>query len=85
MKSRLCWIVLALLTNSVLCSCQPALGNAKLNASALYDPPMVTLSKGVVYPFAEGNLTGTGQVFHSDYSYQNAFLFGLKPPIPATK
>jgi len=42
---------------------------------------MVSLTKGVTYHFAEGDLVGTGQFFHSDYAYQTAFLLGLKGPV----
>jgi len=41
---------------------------------------MISLNKGVTYHFAEGDLQGTGQYFHSDYAYQQAFLLGLKGP-----
>ena len=49
---------------------------------------MVSLQKGTTYHFAEGDLVGTGQFFHSDYSYQMAFMLGLhgvgpKPVITA--
>jgi len=50
--------------------------NAKLTASALYSPPMITLQPGVVYQFKEGTLTGTGQVFHSDFSWRQALIIG---------
>ena len=48
---------------------------------------MVSLKKGAVYHFVEGDLTGNGQFFHSDYSYQEAFLLGLHGPksVIATK
>ena len=75
-------LLLALLT---LPSCQTPISEKSLNQSALYDPPMVSLKKGVTYEFAEGKLEGRGQFFHSDYSYQNAFLLGLKPPAPILK
>ena len=41
---------------------------------------MISLVKGQTYQFAEGPLLGTGQCFHSDYSYQQAFLLGLHGP-----
>ncbi len=47
-----------------------------LNNSALYDPPTVTLIPGRVYQFKEGTLTGTGQRYHSQYSYQRALVIG---------
>jgi hypothetical protein len=49
-----------------------------LNRSALYDPPTVTLAEGVEYQFVEGKLTGSGQRFHSQYSYQRALVIGGK-------
>lgn len=54
-------------------------GNAQresANASALYDPPTVTLVDGVEYQFKEGKLQGRGQKFHSDYSYRRAIIIG---------
>ena len=47
-----------------------------LSKSALYDPPTVTLIPGRVYQFKEGTLTGTGQRYHSQYSYQRALVIG---------
>jgi hypothetical protein len=47
-----------------------------LNASALHDPPTVTLKKGESYQFEEGVLAGRGQKFHSDYSYRRAIIIG---------
>ena len=47
-----------------------------LNASALLDPPTVTLVDGVEYQFKEGKLKGRGQKFHSDYSYRRAIIIG---------
>ena len=41
---------------------------------------MISLKPGVTYQFAEGDLIGTGQYFHSDYAYQQAFLLGLHGP-----
>lgn len=76
--------ILLLLLSALPC-CRSVSNNAALNRSALFDPPMVTLQKGQTYHFKEGDLTGSGQVFHSDYSYQNAFLLGLKPPSPNLK
>lgn len=75
-KFNFIWIILALPMSSLLCSCGNKLGNAQLNASALYDPPMVHLTKGTIYHFTEGDLTGTGQVFYSNAAYQRAF-YGL--------
>ena len=47
-----------------------------LNKSALYDPPTVTLIPGEEYQFAEGTLEGSGQRYHSQYSYQRALIIG---------
>lgn len=48
------------------------------NHSALYDPPTITLRPGTVYGFVEGELTGAGQRWHSDYSYRRAIIIGTK-------
>jgi len=49
------------------------------NASALYDPPTVTLKEGKVYEFCEGSLVGRKEhKFHSDYSYRRAVIIGEK-------
>ena len=82
MKQKLLWICTLLLAILALPCCQnvPSASETALNRSALYDPPMVSLKPGVTYPFAEGDLVGTGQFFHSDYSYQQAFLLGLRGP-----
>lgn len=47
-----------------------------LNRSALYDPPTVTLIEGAEYQFKEGIFVGSGQKFHSDYSYRRAIIIG---------
>ena len=47
-----------------------------LNRSALYDPPTVTLINGAEYRFKEGIFVGSGQKFHSDYSYRRAIIIG---------
>ena len=47
-----------------------------LNKSALYDPPTVTLIPGEEYQFEEGTLEGSGQRYHSQYSYQRALIIG---------
>ena len=49
-----------------------------LNKSALYDPATLTLTPGKVYQFKEGTLTGSGQRYHSQYSYQRALVIGGK-------
>jgi hypothetical protein len=36
------------------------------------------LAEGVEYQFVEGRLTGSGQRFHSQYSYQRALVIGGK-------
>ena len=47
---------------------------------------MVSLMPGTTYHFAEGDLVGSGQFFHSDYSYACAFMLGLSgPPRPVVK
>lgn len=85
-KSKYCFPVILLLIICGLNSCRVASKqDAMLNRSALYDPPMVSLIEGQTYHFAEGDLKGTGQYYHSDYSFQNAFLLGLKPPPPNLK
>jgi hypothetical protein len=49
------------------------------NASALYDPPTVTLIEGQTYQFKEGVLVGRkDHKFHSDYSYRRAVIIGEK-------
>lgn len=58
------------------CALRDLAGDSKLNESALYDPPTVTLIKGYDYPFKEGNLMGRGQKFHSDFSYRRAIIIG---------
>lgn len=50
--------------------------SARANDSALYDPPAVTLIDGKTYQFKEGIITGSGQRFHSEYSYRRAVIIG---------
>ena len=51
--------------------------NALINRSALYDPPVVTLSKGEAYQFAEGVYTPTEDAkFYSQYQYLRALTIG---------
>ena len=71
-------LILLLLTVALLPSCvlKDLAGDSKLNESALYDPPTITLLEGYDYPFVEGNLMGRGQKFHSDYSYRRAIIIG---------
>ncbi len=52
--------------------------NERVNRSALYDPPTVTLIPGKTYQFEEGVLTGDNQRFHSEYSYLRALIIGSK-------
>jgi outer membrane lipopolysaccharide assembly protein LptE/RlpB len=48
-----------------------------INRSALYDPPVVTLSKGEAYQFAEGVYTPTEDAkFYSKYQYLRALTIG---------
>jgi len=71
-------LILLLLTVALLPSCvlKDLAGDSKLNESALYDPPTITLLEGYDYPFVEGNLIGREQKFHSDYSYRRAIIIG---------
>ena len=69
-------LILSLLMGLLLPSCvsrgyQDA---SALNRSALYDPPTVTLINGAEYRFKEGIFVGSGQKFHSDYSYRRAII-----------
>lgn len=52
--------------------------DSSVNKSALYDPPHVSLISGAEYQFLEGRLVGSGQKFHSDYSYRRAVIIGGK-------
>ena len=71
-------LILLPLTAVLLPSCvlKDLAGDSKLNESALYDPPTITLVEGYDYPFVEGNLIGREQKFHSDYSYRRAIIIG---------
>lgn len=60
----------------LLPSCVSSGSPSALNKSALYDPPTVTLIEGAEYQFKEGVIVGSGQKFHSDYSYQRAIIIG---------
>ena len=69
-------LVPLLLTN---CSWNELPNASSANASALYDPPTVTLKEGVLYSFKEGTLVGRkDHTFHSDYSYRRAVIIGGK-------
>lgn len=72
--SLIVWPLTVLLLAS--CGSSASTGASSANASALYDPPTVHLIKGEVYQFEEGQLTGAGQRFHSDYSYRRAVIIG---------
>ena len=72
----LSWVLVALLLTSCASKNLPGLNEGKINRSALYDPPSVTLTEDTVYHFAEGDLTGTGQTFHSHHSYLRALVIG---------
>ena len=60
------------------CGLRDLQSDSNLNESALYDPPTVTLIKGVRYQFNEGQVEGRGQKFHSDYSYRRVIIIGNK-------
>ena len=69
-------LVPLLLTN---CSWSELPNASSANASALYDPPTVTLIEGQPYQFKEGVLVGRkNHKFHSDYSYRRAVIIGEK-------
>jgi hypothetical protein len=65
-------LLMALLLPS--CVSKGYLDATALNRSALYDPPTVTLIEGAEYRFKEGIFVGSGQKFHSDYSYRRAII-----------
>ena len=71
------WPLLVLpLTN---CSWNELPNASSVSASALYDPPTITLKEGEVYSFKEGTLVGReDHKFHSDYSYRRAIIIGEK-------
>lgn len=78
-----CLPSILLLLTCGLPSCRSASSADALNRSALHDPPLITLSKGRIYHFSGGDVSGDGQTYHSDYSYQCAFLLGLHGPLQA--
>lgn len=81
MRSKMKWIAwlpAAALLTSCASNDSPSASQAAANRSALYDPPTVTLRPGGLYEFLEGTLVGTGQRFHSDYSYRRAIIIGAK-------
>ena len=78
MKNYALLILAALLTSCGLKSSPVVLNERRINDSALYDPPTVHLIDGEVYTFKEGMLNGTGQAFHSHYSYMRAVIIGDK-------
>ena len=79
MKSTIL-LSLLVLTLPLMTSCGsgnlPKEKSESLNASALYDPPSVTLIKGRKYQFAEGVLEGRGQRFISQYAFSKSILDG---------
>ena len=72
--------LMALLPSATLivsCSSSASQNASSANASALYDPPTITLIEGESYQFKEGVLVGrTDHKFHSDYSYRRAIIIG---------
>ena len=71
------WPLLAIPLAS--CSWNELPNASSANASALYDPPTITLKEGKVYEFCEGSLVGRkDHRFHSDYSYRRAVIIGEK-------
>ena len=61
------------------CSWNELPNASSANASALYDPPTITLKEGQLYEFKEGTLVGRkNHKFHSDYSYRRAVIIGEK-------
>ena len=61
------------------CSSSASTNASSANASALYDPPTITLIEGQSYQFKEGVLVGRADhKFHSDYSYRRAIIIGNK-------
>ena len=69
-------LTVALLLTSCASGPLPKESIEQLNSSALYDPPSVTLIPGNTYQFAEGQLQGRGQRFHSHYRYLRAITIG---------
>jgi hypothetical protein len=74
-------LIVLLLSVTLLPSCGligyiRGISASEANASALFDPPTVTLKPSITYDFAEGTLEGRGQKFHSDYSYRRAIVIG---------
>ena len=71
------WPLTALLIAS--CGSSESRNASSANASALYDPPTITLVEGKTYDFCEGSLVGRkDHKFHSDYSYRRAVIIGDK-------
>jgi hypothetical protein len=69
-------LLAATLTTS--CGWKPSSSDAAdaVNTSALYDPSVITLTKGKTYQFEEGQVVGRGQKFHSHYRYLRAITIG---------
>ena len=78
MKLTLSLLLVTLLPSCGLSGYMRGISASEANASALYDPPTVTLKPSTTYDFAEGALKGNGQKFHSDYSYRRAIIIGNK-------
>lgn len=78
--SNFAWMSALLVVSLTTSSCSsgsPNSATAKLNSSALYAPPTVTLLPRVPYQFKEGILTlDQPQRYHSDYSYRLAGIVG---------
>ena len=71
------WPLTVLLIAS--CGSSESRNASSANASALYDPPTITLVEGKTYDFCEGSLVGRkDHKFHSDYSYRRAVIIGDK-------
>ena len=71
--------LLPLVTLIASCSWNELPNASTANASALYDPPTITLIEGQTYQFKEGVLVGRkNHKFHSDYSYRRAVIIGEK-------
>lgn len=67
-----------LLSATALASCASSDSAKGLNASALYDPPRITLKEGVTYDLQEGQLIGHAQHFYSQFTYSRAIIIGTK-------
>lgn len=68
--------LMALLPVLLTCNSCLSTGNSSLNYSGLHSPVQIHLLKGRQYQFQEGNLTGNGEAYHSDWAYRMAVLTG---------